>query len=147
MAAQARRWMWMVNVVTILLGAWLLAGTANAIIANELGATSQTAAPKRPVMMGGAPGTASSRNVDYYLGPIKQKNVFLHGEPIPDEEIVGGLEPISGPADACTLPVTVLASVVVAKTPHLSLVTLLDNSSTPGVIIVLQVGERLVDQA
>ena len=56
MAARARQWMWVVNVMTILLGAWLLAGTANAIIANELGATSQ-AAPKRAVLMGGAGGS------------------------------------------------------------------------------------------
>ena len=147
MAAQARRWMWMVNVVTILLGAWLLAGTANAIIANELGATSPSAPKKPPVLMGGTPGSQSAKSVDHYLGPIKQKNIFLHGEPIPDEEIVGGPVTDAGPADACTLPVTVLASVVVGKQPQLSMVTVLDNTTQPGVIVVLQVGERFQDQA
>lgn len=149
MAAQARRWMWTVNVVTILLGAWLLAGTANAIIANQLGATSQTSAPKRPVLMGGSPG-GQTRGIDYFLGPIKQKNVFLHGEPIPDEEVVAGtdVDTVTGPAGACTLPVQILGSVVVERKPHLSLVTVMDNSAEPALITVLQVGERgLGDQA
>lgn len=147
MAAQARRWMWMVNVVTILLGAWLLAGTANAIIANQLGASSP-AAPKRPVLMGGAPGSQNTKGVEYFLGPIKQKNIFLHGEPIPDEEIVGVAVTDAGPAEACTLPVQILASVVVGKSPHLSLVTVMDNAASPAAIAVIQVGERGIgDQA
>lgn len=146
MATRARQWMWLVNVMTILLGAWLLAGTANAIIANQLGATSQPAA-KKPVMMGGGAQT-TTKGLDFYLGPIKQKNIFLHGEPIPDEEIVGGPITEDGPADACTLPVQLLASVVVPKTPSLSMITMLDNTSTPGVISVAQVGERVFgDQA
>lgn len=152
MAAQARRWMWLVNVLAILAGAWLLAGTADAIIANQLGAAPMPAAarPQRPAMTGGGPGGATARNLDHYLGPIKQRNVFLHGEPIPDEEPAGGPPRATddgGPAGTCTLPVQVLASVVVPKDPSLSLVTLLDNSIAPASITVVQVGERVANQA
>ena len=145
MAAQVRRWMWVVNVVAILAGSWLLAGTADAIIANRLGAAPQSA-PKRQVTMGGSAGTQATRGLDHYLTPIKKRNVFLHGEPIPDEELVASIEEPSGPADACTVPVEVLASAVVERNPELSLVTLLDNSMSPAKIVVVQVGERIADQ-
>ena len=147
MAGRVRRWSWMVNVVAILLGSWLLAGTADAIIANRLGAGGTAAEAKRPVRMGGS-GSHTARNLDHYLGPIKQRNVFLHGEPIPDEEVVitdTGIP--EGPAGACTLPVQVLASVVAENKPHLSLVTLLDNSLSPASIAVVQVGERIVNES
>lgn len=143
MAAQVRRWIWVVNVVAILAGSWLLAGTADAIIANRLGAVPQ-GTPKRPVTMGGS--SQATKGLDHYLTPIKKRNVFLHGEPIPDEEIVSSIEMPSGPADACTIPVQVLASAVVERNPELSLVTMLDNSRSPARIVVIQVGERVADQ-
>lgn len=144
MAAQMRRWMWVVNVVAILAGSWLLAGTADAIIANRLGAAPQSAAKRQVTMRGGS--SQSTKGLDHYLTPIKKRNVFLHGEPIPDEEIVSSIEMPSGPADACTVPVQVLASAIVEKNPELSLVTLLDNSQSPAKIVVVQVGERVAEQ-
>ena len=147
MATQARRWMWLVNVVAIMLGAWLLAGTADAIIANQLGAAPKAPPAKSANLLGGNTSTAM-KPVDHFLGPIKSRNVFLHGEPVPDEAIVGGPVEPTGPAGACTLPVAVLASVVVAKQPELSLVTITDSSVSPPTIFVAQVGEMVAgDQA
>ncbi len=145
MARLSQRWLWLVNVAGILGAAWLLAGTANAVIAARLSARETAPAKRSPA----AAPTVATHGVEHYLGPIRSRNIFNHGEPIPDEEVVGGgaVEAPSGPADACTLPIQVLATVVVVNQPELSLATLMDNSASPPAIVVVQVGERIADQA
>lgn len=121
---------------------FLAADSVNAVIAATL------EAPKRPVASRPAmPDRQTSRRLEYFLDPIVGRNVFLHGEPVPGEDVPA--EPLAagseGVEEACSLPIQVLASVVVPRSPHLSIATLLDTSTKR--IFVAQVGERVLDQA
>lgn len=149
MASTPKRWLWLVNVAAVILGTWLMAGTVDAMIAARMSAAGAPApAQQRAGALFGSNGS-SSKPVDFYLDPIKSKNVFNHGEPVPDEEIVASADPAvsSAPPDACTVPINVLSAVIVPKHPELSLVTYSDNSVSPQPIYVAQVGERIANVA
>ena len=147
MASSPKRWLWVVNVVAIVIGAWLLAGTVDAMVAatfSPSGAT--TAAPKRANALF-ANTAVPAKNLDWFLGPIKQRNIFNHGEPVPDEEVPVDPTLANAPPDACTVPIQVLTAVIVAKSPSLSLVTVQDSSTTPPQCVVSPVGERVANMA
>jgi general secretion pathway protein C len=141
MASTPRRWLWIVNVVAIVLGAWLVAGTVDAMVASKVGA-----APSLPAGHGGATTAIapSTRPLDNYLGPIKARNIFNHGEAIPDEDVPVTGQP-SAPAGACTSNIQLLSTVIASRNPDLSLATIQDKSQNPPAIQVVQVGELLGD--
>lgn len=144
MATSPKRWLWIINVVAILLGAWLAAGTVNAMISARMSPADSGA--KRP-SMANAPSLAT-KPVDYYLDPIKSKNVFNHGEPVPDEGPIGGpAVAIDAPPDQCTLSLQVQSSVIVENKPEYSVATLMDNSSTPPKVIAVRAGDRVAETA
>lgn len=147
MASSPKRWLWMVNVLAIVLGAWLLAGTVDAMVGASLsvGGT-PAAAPKRGNPLFGS-NAAQAKPVDYFLAPVKSRNIFNHGEPVPDEEVPIDSSVANAPPDACTLQIQVLNTIVVMKNPQLSLATLMDSSTTPAGIVVVQVGERVANSA
>lgn len=151
MASSPKRWLWIVNVVAVVLSTWLLAGTVDAMIAAKMSAA---AAPTPASHHAGAlfANTQSQqplggRAVDYFLTPIKNRNVFNHGEPVPDEEVPVDSAVANAPPDQCTVPIQVLSVVLVPKNPELSLVTYSDSTTAPPVIVVSQVGERIANQA
>jgi len=118
---------------------FVLADTANAVIAASFVEPTELAPEARS-------GTAvpDSRGLNYFLGPIASRNIFLHGEPIPGEDVVA--EPAAGKIEeACTLPLQVLSTVFVPGSPHLSMAALLDVVAKR--IVVVQVGERVLEVA
>lgn len=125
----------------VIAGSFLVADTTNAIIA----AAFPLARPAAPAS-GAArmPAPAVVRSLDYFLGPIVRKNVFLHGEPIPGEE--PQVEPVATAAsEPCTLPLEILGSVVVPRDPSLSVVSVRDVATKK--IHVLQVGDVFLETA
>jgi general secretion pathway protein C len=147
MASSPKRWLWVVNVVAIVLGAWLCAGTVDAMVAATFSPSGSTAsAPKRPNALF-ASNQPNVKGVEWFLNPIKQRNIFNHGEPVPDEEVPVDPALANLPPDACTVPIQVLSAVIVAKNPSLSLATVQDSSISPAGIVVYQVGERVANQA
>ncbi len=145
MATSPKRWLWILNVVAIVLGAWLAAGTVNAMISSRMSPAAD-ATTKRPTMAN-AP-SLTAKPLDQYLDPIKRKNVFNHGEPVPDEAPVGGPDvPVDAPPDQCTLPVQVQTAVIVTDSPEYSVATLMDNSASPPKVIAVRVGDRIAEQA
>src|SRR5438105_11293511 len=125
MASTPRRWLWIVNVFAILLGAWLVAGTVDAMVASKVGA-----APSMPTSghSGSTVAIAPTKPLDNYLGPIKSRNVFNHGEPIPDEDVPVTPGQTNAPAGACTSNITLLSTVIAPKNPDLSLATIQDKN-------------------
>lgn len=124
----------------VVFASYLAADGLNAVIAAKVALPEGSATAARA----GTPGVRPARSLEYFLGPIVRRNIFRHGEPVPGEE--SAAEPLaSQPDEGCALPIQVLASVVVPGAPHLSLATLLDTASKR--IVVIQVGERVLDQA
>jgi general secretion pathway protein C len=133
-------WWHLPKVSAVVLASFLAADTVNAVVASSLAHAKPDSPSARPALVE----FRSSRPLEYFLDPIVRRNVFRHGEPVPDE--LSAARPIaSTPEEGCTLPVQVLASVVVPRAPQLSLATLLDTSSKR--IFVVQVGERVLDLA
>lgn len=140
MAVDPRSAWWLLpKASAVVFASYLAADSVNAVIAASLAHPGAQAAarPSSPV-------PRPSRPLAYFLDPIVRRNVFRHGETVPGEE--SAAEPLaSQEEEGCTLPIQVLASVVVPRTPQLSLATLLDTATKR--IFVVQVGERVLDQA
>ena len=141
MASTPKRWLWILNVVAIVLGAWLVAGTVNAAISAKMSGTPASSGSSRPPM----PSSGPAKTLDAYLGPIKSRNVFNHGEPIPDEDVPVSGGAVSAPPGACTSNIQLVSTVIASKNPELSLATIQNKDDNPPSIEVLQVGEKLGD--
>ena len=141
MASTPKRWLWILNVVAIVLGAWLVAGTVNAAISAKMSNAPSPSSGSRPPM----PTSGPAKSLDAYLGPIKSRNVFNHGEPIPDEDVPVSGGATSAPPGACTSNIQLVSTVIATKNPELSLATIQDKDDNPPSIEVVQVGEKVGD--
>lgn len=138
--APNRAWWVLPKSAAVVTGSFLVANTVNAVIAHGAGSAAgeSVTAATRTVP------PARQKSLEYFLGPVVRRNIFQHGEPIPGEEAPDPAAS-AGIEEGCTLPIQVLASVVVRGSPDLSLATLLDTATKR--IVVVQVGERVGDDA
>ena len=130
--------------VWIVSAMYLAADTTNAVIRSALRPARSSAALRDGPPRYARP-EADVRPLSYFFDPIVRENVFLHGEPVPGEEVASTVE-ASSPEDTCTLPVQVLGAVVAPNSPQLSVVSLRETGGKKKLHVV-QVGERALDQA
>lgn len=142
-----RRYMWVLGVLTILVGTWLVADAVNAVIAANLsGGSSEEGADARTRRL--PLGATASRSPLSTYDAIRQRNIFDSLNRAPDEEAsaLSATDLDAAPAEdaeGCTLPVTVVSTLPVINDPQRSMATVEDRSESPPIVVVVAVGEAL----